>query len=133
MKLHHIGIVVDNIEKASSQYKRYLGLQALSEITIDPLQRVRIQLCGNQGEAGLELIQPVGEDSPVQHFLMKGGGIYHLCFEVDNIENAVSDAINEGGICVSEPLPAVVFQNQKVAFLFFPDIGLIEFIEGNSL
>jgi methylmalonyl-CoA/ethylmalonyl-CoA epimerase len=133
MKLHHVGIVVEDIEKACAQYRKFLGLAPLSEIVIDPLQHVKIQMCGNHNEVSLELIQPYGEDSPVQRFLQKGGGLYHLCFEVENIDRAISEAKSEGAICIIEPLPAAAFQDRKVAFLFYSGIGLIEFVEGSSL
>lgn len=129
MKLHHVGIVVQNIERSGDSYAQKLGFRPLSSIFTDPLQRVRIQLWGNEYTVSLELIEPLGEDSPVRRFLEKGGGLHHLCFEVTDIVAAVEHARSHGGIVVSEPVPAVAFEGRRVAFLFFQDIGLVEFEE----
>jgi len=131
MRLHHIGIVVDDIERHGAHYAEQLELQPLSPIVTDPVQRVRVQFWGDGRGVSLELIQPLGEDSPVRRFLEKGGGLNHLCFEVEDIAGAVEYARTKGAICVVDPVPAMAFSGRRIAFLFFRYIGLVEFVEAS--
>jgi methylmalonyl-CoA/ethylmalonyl-CoA epimerase len=131
MRLHHVGIVVDDIERHGTRYAEQLGLRPLSAIVTDPIQRVQVQFWGDGREVSLELIQPLDDDSPVSRFLEKGGGLNHLCFEVEDIVAAVEQVRAKGAICVSGPVPAAAFDGQRIAFLFFRDIGLVEFVEAS--
>jgi len=132
MRLHHVGIVVDDIERHGTRYAEQFGLQPLSAIVTDPIQRVQVQFWGDGREVSLELIQPLDDDSPVSRFLEKGGGLNHLCFEVEDITAAVEHAQTKGAICIGGPVPAVAFNGRRIAFLFFRDIGLVEFVEAPS-
>lgn len=129
VKLHHVGIVVKNIESFGPRFTEAFGFQSLSPIMNDPVQKVSVQFWGHEGVTCLELIQPEGEDSPVHHFLEKGGGISHLCFQVVDIENAILTAREHGAICINGPVSATAFSGRRIAFLFFRDIGLVEFEE----
>src|SRR6266496_3082843 len=91
MKLHHIGIVVDNIERHAKRYADCLGMQPTSPVELDPIQKVHVQfIAGHGDEVSLELIQPAGKDSPVTNALKKGGGLNHLCFEVADIHRSIA-------------------------------------------
>ncbi|MGE0680741.1 MAG: methylmalonyl-CoA epimerase [Candidatus Binatia bacterium] len=94
-KIHHIGIVVRNIEEAFGFYKDTLGLPLGKMATIQD-QGVRAALLPI-GESEIELLEPVNPDSGVARFLeKKGGGLHHLCFETDNIETELQGAKNKG-------------------------------------
>ena len=60
------------------------------------------------GDGGLlELLEPHGEKSPVLRHLQKGGGLYHLCFEVDDLEGTLQRLRDTGeAVVVCEPVPA---------------------------
>jgi methylmalonyl-CoA/ethylmalonyl-CoA epimerase len=132
MRLHHVGIVVENIARHARLYSEHFGMQPLSEVVPDSTQRVEVQFLGEPAQVSLELIQPLGEDSPVRRALEKGGGYNHLCFEVDDICESVRQAEAKGAICVRQPVPAAAFGGRRIAFLFFREIGLIEFVEAPS-
>ena len=129
MRLHHVGIVVDDIERHGASFAKELNLRPLSAIVADPIQRVRVQFWGDGYGVSLELIQPTADDSPVQRFLKTGGGLNHLCFEVEDIDAAVEQARESGAICVSGPVAAAACDGRRIAFLFLRDIGLVEFKE----
>ncbi|MFZ0961350.1 MAG: VOC family protein [Terriglobia bacterium] len=129
MKLHHIGIVVENLEAWGQAYSRSLGLVQDSEIFHDPIQKVRVQFWRDEATNLLELIEPAAPDSPVSRELRKGGGVNHLCYEVDDIERQVGDVVAEGAILAVAPVPGVAFSGRRIAFVYFPKIGLIEFVE----
>ena len=69
MKLHHIGIVVSNIQKAASWWEAVCKFRQVSEVVHDPIQDVRVQFFKGSDEFCVELIEPVSESSPVFRFL----------------------------------------------------------------
>lgn len=129
MKMHHVGIVVENLEAWGEAYARSLGLVQHSEIFCDPIQKVRVQFWRDEETSLLELIEPAAPDSPVARALKRGGGLNHLCYEVDDIEHQVADAVADGAILVVAPIPAVAFSGHRIAFVYFRKVGLVEFVE----
>jgi methylmalonyl-CoA/ethylmalonyl-CoA epimerase len=132
MDLHHIGIVVGSIERHGERYAECLGLMALGPAVVDPIQDVRIQFWGDGKRTPVELIEPASENSKVSRFLAKGGGLHHLCYEVDDVDSALAEAERKGAICVCRPVPAVALQQRRVCFVVYRDLGLVEFLERNG-
>jgi methylmalonyl-CoA/ethylmalonyl-CoA epimerase len=129
-RLHHVGIVVANLERAVAGYSEAFGLRETTLPFHDRAQRVRVAfVCVGTG-AWLEFIEPVGEDSPVKQFLAKtGGGYHHVAFEVADIEAAVREFEEARAVVVCRPV--IGFEGRRVAFLF-PNLQpslLTEFIE----
>ena len=79
--------------------------------------------------AWIELIEPAGEDSPVWRALKKGGGLDHLCYETPEIEKTVEQSLAQGAALVRDLAPAVAFGGRRIAFVYFLELGLIEFVE----
>lgn len=131
MKLDHVGIVVKNLEAYGAAYASNLGLLVDSPIFHDPIQRVRVQFWSDGNGGRVELIEAASEDSPVKRALEKGRGLNHLCYEVDDINARVQEAVNRGAILTSQIVPAVAFGGRRIAFLYFRELGLIEFVEAN--
>ena len=128
MKLHHIGIVVKDLASYVEPYTRF-GLIAHSPVFHDPLQKVHLQFWRDERGSLLELIEPASEDSPVWRESQKGGGLNHLCYEVEDIEKQVQESIQEGGMITRPLTPAIAFEGRRVVFLYFLELGLIEFVE----
>src|SRR5258708_549413 len=130
LKLHHVRIVVNSIERSSGRYCRLFGLQRVTPVVTDERQRVNVQfLASEAGATSLELIEPLPGSSPARGALEKGGGLNHLCFEVEDIATFVQQAESEGAVCVCPPVPAIAFSGRRIAFLYYREIGLIEFLE----
>jgi methylmalonyl-CoA/ethylmalonyl-CoA epimerase len=130
MKFHHVGIVVENIERSAAQYRQLFGLEPISAVVIDPVQRVNVQFLASHGStASVELVEPLPGESPARGALKKGGGLNHVCFEVTDIEKSVRQAELEGVLCVCRPVQAAAFDGRRIAFLFYRGIGLVEFVE----
>ena len=129
MRLHHVGIVVNDLASYGEAYKTLLGLRQASAIFEDPIQRVRLQFWKDAHGHLLELIEPAATDSPVRKALQKGGGLNHLCYEVDDMDQEVRRAVESGAVLTGAIAPAVAFGGRRVAFLFFPKLNLIEFVE----
>ena len=75
------------------------------------------------------MLEPHGDNSPVAKFLAKGGGLYHLCFEIDNLDEHLETLQQQGAFIIKPPTPATAFQGRRVAFVLMPDKDLVEFIE----
>ncbi|XP_045680990.1 methylmalonyl-CoA epimerase, mitochondrial [Phyllostomus hastatus] len=90
-RLNHVAIAVPDLEKARAFYRDVLGAQ-VSEAVPLPDHRVSVVFV-NLGNTKMELLHPLGSDSPISGFLQKNkaGGMHHVCIEVDNINAAVAD------------------------------------------
>jgi len=129
LKLEHVGVVVNDIAKVAKEYEDLLGARADSPVVFDPLQKVNILFLRMGDGTRIELIEPVGPDSPARRTLKKGGGPDHLCYEVQDLQHAVDFAVAAGSLCVCPPTPAVAFGGRKVAFVVNRRIGVVEFVE----
>ncbi len=129
MKFHHIGVVVKNIKEAFENYKKYLGFDKITEIYTDEVQQVRVAFLEIGDNVMIELIEPLGEDSPIMNFLKKGGGLNHICYQVEDIEKEVETLREKGALIVCKPVPARAYEGNKIAFLYTPDKNLIELVE----
>src|SRR4051794_33547574 len=87
-KVHHVALVVRSIETALVLWRDSLGLE-LETIMDIPYDRVRIAFLG-VGESKVELVEPTDDTTGVARFLAsKGEGFHHVCFEVDNLAEAL--------------------------------------------
>jgi methylmalonyl-CoA epimerase len=87
-KIHHVAIVVRSIDGSLPLWRDLLGLD-LEEVMDIPTDRVRIAFLG-VGESKVELVEPTDDTTGVSRFLeSKGEGFHHVCFEVDNLAEAL--------------------------------------------
>lgn len=130
MRLHHVAYVTHNVDQKATQLSALLGFRLAGPSVVDPVQGVRIQFMDMGNGELLELLQPHGEKSPVQRHLDKGGGLYHLCFEVADLEGTLQRLRGTGdAVVVRDPVPAPAIDHRRVAFVMTADHDLIEFLE----
>jgi len=115
---HHVGLGVNSIESLSSE----------STPVEDPIQKVRVAFIVLNGTT-IELIEPVGEDSPVRQGLEKGSKLLDLCYTVPDIDSALEHSRKFGFRCIHKPVPAVAFDNRRIAWVFSLQYGLVELLE----
>ena len=131
-KIDHIGIAVRSIEQAMKIYTEKLRLKC-GEISEVPEQKVKVASL-KIGESGIELIEPITQDSPVAKFLeQKGEGIHHIAFKVTNLETRLNELKNNGTRLIDEkPRPGA--HGTKMAFIHPKDTKgtLIELVEKNT-
>ena len=97
-------------------------------VTHDPNQRVKV--CFLQvGDSLIELVEPAAPDSRVGRFLQKGGGLHHLCYEVDDLDAQLAVLSSRGTVITSPPLPATAFANRRIAWVMTGQRLLIELLE----
>ena len=105
-RLNHVGVAVPSIDAAKATYRDLYGV-ADSDITATkdmPAQGVRVAFV-NMSNSQIELIEPLGEASPIIKFLEKNpqGGQHHVCFEVAEIHAAKAEMIRRGATVLGEP------------------------------
>jgi methylmalonyl-CoA/ethylmalonyl-CoA epimerase len=115
MKLHHIGLVVSNIENSLGELTQFIKFFDISKSTTIDSQKVNVCFL-KMGDCYLELIEPLEDDSPIKDFSLKGGGIHHLCFEVDDIHQTISEMEKKGAKVIVNPVKG--FEDRLIAFLF---------------
>jgi methylmalonyl-CoA/ethylmalonyl-CoA epimerase len=132
LRLHHIGIVVRDLAAQGAAYADTLGSIPCSEVIHDPVQKVRVQFWRHDAGSLIELIEPVSEDSPAWRSSRQGGGLDHLCYETENLDLEIERCLQKGGMLTREVSPAVAFGGRRIAFVYFLELGLIEFVESEK-
>jgi methylmalonyl-CoA epimerase len=94
IKINHLGIAVRDLDAAARIYEA-LGL-SVAQIVDVPEQKVRVAFIP-LGESTIELVQPTSPESAVaRHLEQRGEGLHHLAVEVDDIEGALSELVDQG-------------------------------------
>ena len=88
-RLNHVGVATPSIETSIARYRELMGAEVVREAFDLPAQGVRVCFVDTPNSQ-IELIEPLGLDSPILNFLEKNpaGGQHHVCFEVPDIEAA---------------------------------------------
>ena len=128
---HHVGFVVASIQGVGANFAKSLGTDWSGEIIHDPLQGARVTFlrCGGPETAAVELVEPTGESSPLHKFLSRGGGLHHVCYEVDLLEAELKRSRSSGSLMVRKPLPAVAFGGRRIAWVYTSEKLLVEYLE----
>lgn len=94
-KIHHVGIVVPNLDEAMTFWCNLLGLALVKIATVQD-QGVKAALL-KAGQSEIELLEPIVPESGVGKFLTRrGGGLHHICFETEDVESELSQARRKG-------------------------------------
>jgi methylmalonyl-CoA/ethylmalonyl-CoA epimerase len=132
--LHHIGMLVRDIEAATQlQVARY-GYQIESDIIHDPIQTARVRFLRLSNATNwLELVAPEDEGSKLFNALTKRGeGLHHLCYEVSDLAAAITHLREGRQLLLSGPTPAVAFGGRCIAW-FMDRTGLLtELVEAGT-
>ncbi len=89
-KVNHVAIAVSDLEGALHFWRDGLGL-AVDHVEDVPSQKATVAFIP-VGDSEVELVKPTAEDTGVAKFLAeRGGGMHHLCFEVDDIDAMLAD------------------------------------------
>jgi len=116
-KLNHVAIVVPDLDKAVATYRDALGAK-VSDATDLPEHGVRVVFV-ELPNTKVELLLPIGENSPVAKFLEKNadGGMHHICYEVDDILSARDKLVASGARVLGNGEPKIGAHGKPVLFL----------------
>mgnify|MGYP000347169653 CR=1 FL=1 len=130
MKLHHISIAVKNIQESLGELTKFVNFESTTVPTLVGSQKVNICFL-KTNNVYIELIEPIGNDSPVKKISESGGGFHHLCFEVDDIQQEIDRMVKNGAHLVVAPVKG--FEDRLLAFLMLnlkkTKCKLIELVE----
>jgi len=127
-KINHVAIAVSDVETALTFWRDALGLK-VDHIEDVPSQKSTVVFVPI-GESEIELVHPTSEDTGIARFLAeRGGGMHHLCFEVDDI-TAVLTELKEKGVRLINETP-LELPGRKMAFIHPKSTGgvLVELYE----
>jgi methylmalonyl-CoA/ethylmalonyl-CoA epimerase len=128
-KINHVGMVVPAIEQFLRRTAIVYGDFEQGGIVTNDRQQVREQFLSD-GQTTIELLEPIGERSPVRSFLHRNphGGLVHIALDVDDLDTALTDLVAAGGKLVTRPTPDVAFGGRRIAFVLLAG-QLVEVIE----
>ena len=129
MRIHHVGVAVDDLEAAIELYTTIFGAELTHRATNEKDGLAAAFL--RAGEAEVELLTPLREDTPVGKFLAKRGpGLHHIAVAVPDIDKAMADARGHGLELIDQE-PRIGLHGTRIAFVHPKSVGgvLTEFVE----
>ena len=93
--IHHLGVAVEDLDSALETYERLFGAEVEHQATVDD-QGVRAASL-RIGDGRVELLEALGEDTPVGRFLAKRGpGMHHVAYEVSDLRATLAELTSAG-------------------------------------
>ena len=127
--IEHLAIAVENIDDSAPFWSHILKIPHRKTEVVES-ERVTTDIY-DTGRGKVELLESLGEDSPINNFLKKRGpGIHHVCFEVDNINSAIKE-LKENNISVLSEEAKRGAEGYKIVFIHPKSTGgiLVELAE----
>ncbi len=128
-RIDHIGVAVEDIEAAIALYEGSFEMPLVHRETVTE-QGVEAVLL-DVGDGHVELLAPLGPDTPVGKFMAKNGaGLHHVAYAVDDID-ATLEWLAAAGIKLIDTVPRIGIRESRVAFLHPRSTGgvLTEIVE----
>ncbi|MEG2110073.1 MAG: VOC family protein [Clostridium sp.] len=124
MKVHHIGIIVKDIDKSEKIYEK-LSYKKM-ELIHDKLQNIKIQFMINDNDEKIELIQSLDKNSSIHNFKP---GYHHICYELSNQEKEKFNFSQyKIGKIFTNDIVAQAINNRTVVFACLTNQTFIEFL-----
>ena len=116
-KLNHVAIVVPDLEAAAAKYRDTLGADVSDPLPLPDHGVTTVFV--NLPNTKIELLEPLGEDSPIGRYLERNGdgGMHHLCYEVDDIIAARDKLLADGARVLGSGEPKLGAHDKPVLFL----------------
>ena len=114
-RIDHIGVAVEAIEPALQLYRDSFQLTVAHREVVEE-QGVEAVLL-DVGENHVELLAPLGPDTPVGKFLAaKGPGLHHVAYQVSDIDATLA-ALKQAGLQLIDQQPRTGIRGSRVAFM----------------
>jgi methylmalonyl-CoA/ethylmalonyl-CoA epimerase len=122
-RLNHVAIAVPDLTAAAAQYRDMLGAR-VGAARDEPEHGVTVVFV-ELPNTRIELMQPLGEGSPIASFLARnpGGGMHHLCYEVADIRAARDRLTAQGARVLGDGEPRTGAHGKPVLFLHPKDFA----------
>ncbi len=128
-RINHVAMALPDIASFLDKSRTVYDGFTRGPVITNTRQSVREQFLSD-GQTTIELLEPIGERSPLRGFLARQphGGLVHLAFDVDALEPAIAALTATGGKLVTRPVPDIAFAERRIAFVLVAG-QLIELIE----
>jgi catechol 2,3-dioxygenase-like lactoylglutathione lyase family enzyme len=126
--IDHLAYTTPDLDKTLAEFLSLPQTRLVKGPGWNPDQKVRYAFVQQSGGYAIELLSG-GEGSPVFRHIKQGGGLYHFCYAVADMEFAVAKAKQLGAALVSPPTPDVAFDGRRVVFLMHKLHGVFELVE----
>ncbi len=121
LRINHLGIAAPGLDEAMARMARLFGLEA-DHVEAVPDQKVKTAFFP-VGESSLEFLESTDAEGPIGRFIAKRGpGIHHVCFEVDDLDDAVKMLLARGVRMIDEA-PRNGAHGCRVAFIHPSETG----------
>ena len=129
LSFHHVGCAVKSIDAALHYYTGIMGFERVSETVEVSSQQVRVCFVKLGEGILLELVEGMGEGSPVERRIeSSGGGPYHICYEACDLDTTIQ-RLREKGFHRLKRFEMSVGERRLFAFMLTPDRQLLELCE----
>lgn len=118
MVVDHIGVVVKSLESATRDWKDLFGYEQMTEPVVNTRQKVKVVFLQKAGSTLIKLIEPTDPTSPVFGLASRGGGLHHLCFKTNDVQEAIRHLEKHSSRLIVPPQPGEAFENEPIAFLY---------------
>jgi methylmalonyl-CoA epimerase len=128
-RIDHIGVAVEDVDSAIALYRDSFEMELAHRETVEE-QGVEAVLL-DVGDGHVELLAPLGPDTPVGKFMAKNGaGLHHVAYAVDDIDTAL-ERLAATGVQLIDSKPRIGIRESRVAFLHPRSTGgvLTEIVE----
>lgn len=129
MKIDHIGIATKSLEKGIELWTGTFGYRQKTRPVVNTRQKVKVVFLEKEDSIDIKLIEPVGQDSPIYRFAMRGGGLHHLCFMTEDLKKKLEELKDDGFRVLAGPEPGEAFENEDIAFIYATQGLNIELID----
>ena len=129
LSIEHIGIAVEQLKNRSPFWEHVLGIKHSSTEVVEH-ESVKTDIY-DTGSGKVELLKSISDDSTIEKFLnKKGEGIHHVCFQVDDIYQAINE-LKENNISIVSEKPSIGAEGYKIVFIHPKSTGgvLVELAE----
>ncbi len=114
-RIDHVGVAVEQLDEALELYRDSFQLELAHREVVEE-QGVEAVLL-DVGENHVELLAPLGPDTPVGKFLAKNGpGLHHVAYQVEDIDSTL-DSLKEAGLRLIDEQPRTGIRGSRVAFM----------------
>ena len=113
--IHHLGVAVEDLDDALETYERLFGGEVEHRAAVEDqgVEAAAVLV----GDGRVELLAPLGDDTPVARFLAKRGpGMHHVAYEVDDVRAELERLAGEGAELI-DPEPRRGLFGLQVAFV----------------
>jgi catechol 2,3-dioxygenase-like lactoylglutathione lyase family enzyme len=129
----HVAVTTRRFEETLADYLSKPGATLAKGPGWNPTQKVDYAFVAMGGGLTVEILGlKEGVASPIEQHVRRGGGAYHFCFVVADLDAALAEVKAARGMVVLKPTPDVAFPGRRIAFFMHRAHGLVELVEAEK-